>query len=287
MDELSILNQIKASLNTDNPIELINQDNSTGDENVSELTEQIVESKEVKQPEDKFSKKYAELTKKEKAIAERESKIGEQLALYKEVEELINSKNPEKLLSKLGLGVEDFLSILAGVEVKSTEENIDPVQKELNEIKSKLKAQEDEKALKLKEQEDAQLKQSEKVLNDFKKDVEDFVKNNQDDYEGIAQHASSEDVLELVKHVYVNDGKLLTMKEACDLLENQIIETARKFTGMKKLSGNQSIQQSNKSANKTLSSNTMNPISVDSKKQLSDAEQERITLEKIKQAFGG
>ena len=148
---------------------------STVESNVeSTPAEPIVQP--VKEPEDKFAKRFSMLSKREKEIQEKQKAMEAKEAQYKDVEAILTSKNPAKVLEKLGMGVEDFLSLLAGIEPEVV--HVDPVTKKLNEVEDRLN-QISEKEKQEKERLEAQrIEQTNKVLNEYMMELGKFVEAN-------------------------------------------------------------------------------------------------------------
>jgi len=94
----------------------------------------------------------------------------------------------------------------------------------------------------------------------FKSDIQDFVKTNEADYELINLYDQSELVIDTIQEHFNNTQKVLSAKEASEMVEKYLEEEAQKALKSKKLGGAPKAEAAAKkeSTSKTLS-NQLNP----------------------------
>jgi hypothetical protein len=99
---------------------------------------------------------------------------------------------------------------------------------------AKLKAIEDANAKATKAQQDAQSQQYQQALKQIHFDVKAEVANNPD-FELIRDTGSSQDVVTLIERVFKKDGYVMSIDEACKLVEEDLLSEAEKIFKIKKL----------------------------------------------------
>jgi hypothetical protein len=184
--------------------------------------------------------KQEALRTKETTLADREKQIADREAKIKESEALFETD----VFAALKLRGYDYNKLtemfLAGEKVRK--EPVDPVveaknaveqlRKEFNEKEAKRIADEKAAAEARVKQEEANLAAAYKRYGE---DIEAFTAKNPDDYELINIYSQHSMVLETVKHYFETEGKVLSVKEACDATENYLLNEAKKAEKAKKL----------------------------------------------------
>lgn len=188
---------------------------------------------------DDFSQRLSILTKKEKGLMakqreleaklkelqEKEGKVGE----YSEIDKLLD-ENPAEFFKRKGKSFEDIQEKwLASL----SDDDIDPIQKQIKELKQQLanKNSEFEKMFEEKLSKKEQMEQEKKIeeqKSEYKTHLNKFIDQNTEKYELINKvEGSREEVFELMTQVYMKTlesgkPKLLTFEEACDLYEAEL-----------------------------------------------------------------
>jgi hypothetical protein len=203
-----------------------------------------------------FSQRLAILAKKEKGLLEkqkswtqRQREIEEKekkLADWESMEKLVQ-ENPYEFLKKKGISYDNFQEkMLASL----TDEEMDPIQKQLKELKTQLSSKDEEykKLLddKLAEQ-DAKKKETESIEQEkyYKSELNKYIANSGDKYDLIKTFGASDEVFNVIKQVYLKTSergapKLMTFTEGCELYEKTLEETVHdmsKSDKVKKLLG--------------------------------------------------
>jgi hypothetical protein len=193
---------------------------------------------------DKFAAKFAALSRKEKAMREKETQLEQRL---KQIEEESKTKlekyskydgfeeriknSPLDVLTEYGITPDVLAKIMLEGNGKPT------IDMQLSDIKSQAMSEIEKlkKELADKEQQ-SQQKQYEQTINSFKADIQKFVES-ESEYEMIRQNDASHTVFEVIEqHAKENPGTdLLTIKEASDMVENYLLEQAKKLLEVPKL----------------------------------------------------
>lgn len=193
---------------------------------------------EAPKQDDKFAAKFAALTRKEKEIRAREAKVQQQLAelearikaseaaaqevdKYKNLPERLK-KEPLKVMEESGLTFEQLAQMVLN-DGKPTQDMV------LSEYERKInsKVEELEKKLQEKEAKEQQERQ-EQALQAFTAQLTDFVTNTPD-YELIRANEAVDLVYQVIEDHYSETGEILANKDACDAVEEYLLEEAKKL----------------------------------------------------------
>lgn len=182
-----------------------------------------------------WSQKLKEIEEKEKKLAEWESM------------EKLAQENPYEFFKKKGISYENLQEkMLASL----TDEEMDPIQKQLKELKTQL-ASKDEEYKKLLEdklaEQDAKKKETEieEQSRYYNAELKKHIASNAEKYDLISTFEASDEVFNVIKQVYLKTAergapKLMTFDEACELYEKKLEETVQgmsKSNKVKKLLG--------------------------------------------------
>lgn len=190
---------------------------------------------EEKKTEDKFSTKFLQLQKKEKALLEEKQafkaerdKLQEKLGRIERLESLMSKKDYDALLKEIGT---DYNAL---TEHYVSQKKVDP---EVAEIKAKLDALEREK-----EEADvkAKMETRDRQVTAFKSQISEFASTN-----GCEYLMASKDGIDTVYSVIelhwqktmdpeTGRGTLLSIKEACDLVEKDLESEVEKLLNLDK-----------------------------------------------------
>lgn len=230
---------------------------------------------------DDASSKFAALAKKEKALVKQQAdiKAKEQSFIQKEQDiaareakikasEALWETDVLAALESKGYSYQKLTDMILSGKVSPEKAPIDPIteakkiaddlRKEFSDKEAAReaaiqKSQEDKKAQEAKELEEA--------YTNYRNSVAEFTKTNADDYELLNMYGQQELVVETVDGYYEKYKRVLSLKEASDLVENYLIDEAQKALGSKKLSKSSPIadkviaQDEKKSSPRTLSNN--------------------------------
>ena len=209
-------------------------------EETQEETSQESSSEESSQKEDEFSSKFAALSRKEKAIRDRESDYEAKMAEYEEKLAEMNrepekepelpleyrlQKNPIETLEELGLSYEQLTDIVLNDGKISTDMQLKLMRQDIDK-KYEGKLEKLERELEERDKNQEQQKYDEAVDN-FKFQLDDFVATNED-YELIQANDASSLVFEVIEEHYNDTGRVLDMKEAADSVESHLETELRK-----------------------------------------------------------
>lgn len=182
---------------------------------------------------DPLSPKFAALTRKEKELRTREIALKEResKASSWESESKGFKERPLEFMAKHGLTYEQLTHMILNdgkptqdQKNSSLEEKVTNLQKQIEDREAHQKAEAEKQA-------QAQVEQ---VVASFKSDIIDFISKNSEAYELIATASAQDTVYEVVEEHYRETGRVLTISEAADLVENHLFTESQKFLGLKK-----------------------------------------------------
>lgn len=205
---------------------------------------------------DDWSQKLALLAKKERGLLEKQKSWQQKLKDMEEKEKKFSEweqldrlaiENPSEFFKKKGLKFEELQDkMLASL----TDEELDPIQKQLKELKTQLSAKDEEykKLLEEKFAEQDSLKKNQEIEEQSKyynAELKKFIQSKADDFELITTFEAADEVFSVIKQVYLKTAesgapKLMTFDEACQLYEKKLEETVQgmaKSNKVKKLLG--------------------------------------------------
>ena len=224
-----------------------------------EVVNNASESIEVESPApqvDDWSQKLALLAKKERGLLEKQKSWQQKLKDMEEKEKKFSeweqldrlaTENPSEFFKKKGLKFEELQDkMLASL----TDEELDPIQKQLKELKTQLSSKDEEykKLLEEKFAEQDSLKKNQEIEEQSKyynAELKKFIQSKADDFELITTFEAADEVFSVIKQVYLKTAesgapKLMTFDEACQLYEKKLEETVQgmaKSNKVKKLLG--------------------------------------------------
>lgn len=205
----------------------------------AEATKSIVEESKDQEDKQPLSSQYAILARKEKALrakmAAQEASFKAKEAELRAKEEALKAKeveysskyipkdklaqDPFSVLNELGLTY-DQLTNLALSAPKAEEVAQNQMYKQLlDEIKSLKAAQEDSK----KSFEEREQKNYEQAVNQLRNEAKSLVESDPS-FETIKTTGSVEEVIDLIKRTFDEDGVLMSVEEAAKLVEDEISE---------------------------------------------------------------
>lgn len=184
---------------------------------------------------DPFDQKFAILSKKQKALFEKEKEIEEKARRVREIEEreALFDKNPLEYFNKRGKSIDDILKMAVG-EDQTPESKIEMLEKKLAAIEK----EKEENERKTKESEESRRQQE--IIDNYKKDVKNEIEQDLERWEAIVATDSFEAVYEVILNYYQTHGEVPPTQWAADEVEKELVEQARKFSSLKKIGASQS-----------------------------------------------
>lgn len=209
--------------------------------------------------EEPISSKFSALAKKEKAIvqrdlaakakeaaiADREAKIAEREARIQKSEELWD-KDIFRALEERGYTYQKLTDLmLEGKTVApETQDPVAMAKKTIEQFKQEQqKEKEQREAADKKVREDAVAKQKaeeEAAWEIYNNEVNEHIKGNAEQYELISMYDQQKLVTETVDAFYQKNKRVLSIKEACDMVESYLEDEAKKAMNAKKFTKNAS-----------------------------------------------
>jgi len=227
----------------------LNNNTSVEAQSVSEAPEAVVPAEE-KAP-DPLSSQYAMIARKERAIRAREAAIrakeAEIEARRASVAEAAAPKAPtfdeskyiskEKLmedtfgtLSEIGLGYDE----LTERALNAPKANELALSRELKALREEIKALKGDNESTKKSFEESQKQQYDQAVNQINRDAQMLIKSDPN-YELIRETGSTREVVKLIEKTFSEDGYLLTVEEAAQMVEDHLLEQAERIARTKKI----------------------------------------------------
>lgn len=176
--------------------------------------------------EKEFVRRQQETKSKEQELLDKEAKIREFEAM-KEKARL----NPMAVLKSLGLTYEQLTDFVLNDQKPTPADEVSVLKEEMSAWRRQM---EEEKEQQLKARELEQQKNYEKAIEDFKASVNDFCSQNSDEYELINLHGGQELVYATIEEHFTKTQKILSTKEAADLVEKYLEDQVAKTLETKK-----------------------------------------------------
>lgn len=216
------------------------------DEKKAEEAAPEVSPEEPKQ-EDQFAPKFAALSRKEKALRQREEQLEARLAELEEKTKNLDSEyggykniknrlqtEPLKVMEESGLTFDELTKMILendgaptpDMQIKHLREELDgKYSKELEALKQELKEKEEQ----------SQQKQYQDTIEDYMVELGEHISDNSDRYEMIKASDAVDLVYQVVEEHYNETGKILSNDEACEHVENYLLEEAKKYLNLSKV----------------------------------------------------
>jgi hypothetical protein len=197
---------------------------------------------------DQFASKFAALSRKEKALRDREAEyearfedMQHRLSEYENQSsepdvdwESMLRNDPLGALEEVGLGY-DKLTELALNDGKLTPDMQLAAMREEMENEYRRKFEDLENRLTEKEQAEESA-YYDSVQNNFQEEIGSFVAQNPEKYELIEASSANDLVFDVIEEHYNETGSILDIEEAADAVENYLEEEANKFMKLRKIS---------------------------------------------------
>lgn len=199
---------------------------------------------EQKAQEEKFAARFAALSRKEKQIRAQEAKIQQQMAdleakikaletgrteveTFKSLPDRLK-KEPLKVLEEQGLTFEQLAQMVLN-DGKPTQDMM------LAEYDKKVMSRIEELQKKIEEKEKQEQEQKyEQAIQAFQTQLTDFIEQTPD-YELIRANSAMEIVFDVIEQHHAETGEIMSNKEACDAVEEYLLEEAKKLVDREKV----------------------------------------------------
>lgn len=192
-----------------------------------------VEQAQASGSEENFARQFAALTREQRALfAQKEAmkKDMEEVGVYKKRQEL-KKTDIAKYLEEEGLDPDSVLkAYLNKGEGPQVDDRVAALEKVVADYqKEKADGIEQARLKDIQEKEKA-------VIDNFKKQMNDFINASPDQYETIIADGASDLVFDRINKHFEETQEILPFEVVADEIENQLFERAKKLTGLKKLS---------------------------------------------------
>lgn len=207
----------------------------------AEATTEVTDAKPETVVDEKLHSKFAALSRREKAIQQKEAEIKSH---QKEIDEIKSKwqqiqekkakakENPMAWLEEAELEYDQVTESILNAgkfPIDKKEQTLTKLQEEVLALKTKLEEKEKQEAY----------QKGNSQLQEFKTEIKTFVKSNPEEYELINAFGEEETVYNVIEQHLAAEKRLLSHKEACDLVEAFLVkqegERAEKISKLKKL----------------------------------------------------
>jgi hypothetical protein len=182
-----------------------------------------------------FDRKFAALSRKEKAIRDREIELEKKYGNKEQelpLERRIRS-NPLKALEELGLDYEKLTELALNDGRLTPDMQMKLMREELeNDYKDKFNSLEERLNAKEKMEEEAKY---DAVKQGFVGEIKSFVNENSTDFEYVAHNDATDVVYDVIEEHYNETGRILDIKEAVQAVESYLEEEAEKLLNLGKV----------------------------------------------------
>ena len=183
-----------------------------------------------------FDKKFAALSRKEKALRDRELELEKKYGGDKEKELPLERRiraNPLKALEELGLDYDKLTELALNDGRLTPDMQMKLMREELeNDYKDKFNSLEQRINAKEKMEEEAKY---DAVKQGFVGEIKSFVNENSTDFEYVAHNDATDVVYDVIEEHYNETGRILDIKEAVQAVESYLEEEAEKLLNLGKV----------------------------------------------------
>lgn len=178
--------------------------------------------------EPKLGKRFAELTRRQRELFEKEQSIKALEGKLNPVQQAIETakQNPMKLLEAAGITYEELTEYILNGE-EPTEASVSPVEKKVEELELKLKAKEEA-------EEQARQKAYEEQINAFRGEISKAAEA----YELVHTLEQTDLVYDVILEHHSRTGNVLPIDQALQLTESYLEEQAKKVLSVSKFRAN-------------------------------------------------
>lgn len=238
----------------------VQQDTSENNESQDESTLPEAPKEEVKAKEDPLSSQYATLARKEKALRNQIQQFKSEQAKFKAEMEAAKAQpqqpsfdaskyiererfksDPLAVMAETGL---DYNEVTEAILNQSQTRQDPRMKAHIDRLEAQTRALEEKLQGFEKNALDSQQQSYNQALNQIRTEAKSLVYTDPS-FEMIKETKSINDVVELIEKTFKQDGILMTVEEACQAVEEHLLDEALKITKVKKLQ--QRIAQAAKS----------------------------------------
>ena len=202
----------------------------------AEPQEESNEFKDLEPSQDsEFDRKFAALSRKEKALRDRELELDKKYG-NKEKELPLERRiraNPLKALEELGLDYDKLTELALNDGRLTPDMQMKLMREELeNDYKDKFNSLEERLNAKEKMEEEAKY---DAVKQGFVGEINSFINENKSDFEYVAHNDATDVVYDVIEEHYNETGRILDIKEAVEAVESYLEEEAEKLLNLGKV----------------------------------------------------
>ena len=215
----------------------------------AEKVEPVVEEKPAPQ-DDRFQRRFSELSKKEKELRLLKQEIEKEKAEISPLKEAIASAkdNPLSVLEKLGLNFADVADYVINKDEVPSQEEV--LQKKIEKLEKWIESQEEAVKTSKQKEEESRIESS---IREFKADIERTATGSKQEFELVNATQEYEMVFELVESYFKETGKVLSPKEALTQVESYLEKQLESHAKTEKFKKKYAFQEPAKASKPSLS----------------------------------
>lgn len=191
----------------------------------------------------KVSSHFASLSRKERKLVQEQQSLNQREAAIKAREEAIAAKeaefnsewekDPISAATKRGLTYERWIDrVLNDGKPTAVDQASSTVKEEMAKLRKELA---DKEAKRAEEAQKAAEAENAKIIDEYKAEISEFVKTNAEKYELTALHKVDSLVYDTIAQYHAQTKKILSIAEACDLVEAYLEEQVMASVNTKKV----------------------------------------------------
>lgn len=228
-----------------------------------------------------LSVRERELLNRQAAVKAREAEIQKAAETSKAIEEAVkqSKKDPLKALKALGLTYDDVTKFVLNDQKPTVDTEVAMVRSEFEEFKAAQKAEREAAA---KEAQERAAKERQKIVDDFKASTLKYVEDHPDDCELIVKAGVQSQIFSLIEAHYEDTKTVMTVQEAANLVESQLMDLAEQIQSSKKWTARQQKKTpvpTPKTASKTLTNGLSASTPARKSDSMTDAERRQRAIE--------
>lgn len=177
--------------------------------------------------------RFAALAKKERALQKQMSELKAKEARISEFEKL-KGTNPLEALKSLGYTYDQLTQFLLNGQQPTPDIQVKQVRDEIEALKQQQIKEKQESEARAKA---AAEREYTETINDFNQEIKGFIKTNQSEYELTNMYQGEEIIYATIEQYFTSTGKIMSIKEAADLVEGYFEDQVKAAQKTKKFQG--------------------------------------------------
>lgn len=187
-----------------------------------------------------LARKEAEVYRKQQAVRQQQAEIARQAEEVKAFQDLRRQAalNPVEALKALGLSYEQITEYMMNDNKPTPSLEVVSLRQEIEDFKKQQQAERDAAR---RQAESMAAKEQQQIIEQFREEVTDYVKQHSETYELTALYSADNLVYQVIEEAFNQSGKVLAIPEAAKMVEEHLEELAQQAQRTKKFAAKQSV----------------------------------------------